>query len=85
MPRSVLLSVSRAQTLRFFAVQVPVVSLPEYETFVERIWRDVSSAEYVEERPRVRVGPTNLDFSPVSYVFLASVWQLAVIPMANNS
>ncbi|KAL1948333.1 hypothetical protein VTO73DRAFT_12408 [Trametes versicolor] len=50
-----------------FEVQVPVVSLPEYETFVERIWRDVSSAEYVEERPRVRVGPTNIDFSPVSY------------------
>lgn len=68
-----------------FAVQVPVVSLPEYETFVERIWRDVSSAEYVEERPRVRVGPTNIDFSPVSYVFLVYFWQLAVIPMGNNS
>ncbi|KAH9848135.1 DNase I-like protein [Lenzites betulinus] len=50
-----------------FELEVPVVSIPEYETYVERIWRDVSSAEYAEERPRVRVGPTSIDFSKVYY------------------
>lgn len=48
-----------------YAMQVPVVSLPEYETYVEHLWRGVSSAEYVEERPRVRIGPTSLDFGQV--------------------
>ncbi|KAI0819892.1 DNase I-like protein [Trametes gibbosa] len=50
-----------------FEVEIPVVSVPEYETYVERIWRDVSSAEYAEERPRVRVGPTTIGFSKVYY------------------
>ncbi|KAI0672159.1 DNase I-like protein [Trametes maxima] len=50
-----------------FEVEIPVVAVTEYETFVERIWRDVSSAEYVDERPRVRIGPTSIDFSKVAY------------------
>ncbi|KAI0357724.1 DNase I-like protein [Trametes cingulata] len=50
-----------------FEVTVPVNSVTEYENFVERLWRSVSSAEYVDDRPRVRVDPTSIDFSRVSY------------------
>ncbi|KAI0366527.1 DNase I-like protein [Pilatotrama ljubarskyi] len=50
-----------------FEVEAPVSAVTEYENFIERLWRDVSSAEYLDERPRVRVGPTSIDFSRVSY------------------
>ncbi len=35
---------------------------------MHRLWRDVSGIEYVEERPRVRVAPTNIDFASISWV-----------------
>ncbi|KAI8989001.1 DNase I-like protein [Trametes punicea] len=50
-----------------FEVEVPVLAMQEYRTFVERLWRDVSSLEYLEELPRVRVSPTSIDFSSVFY------------------
>ncbi|PIL28841.1 hypothetical protein GSI_08887 [Ganoderma sinense ZZ0214-1] len=50
-----------------FELEVPVVSGQEYESYVEHVWREVSGIEYAEERPRVRVSPTNLDFSNVGY------------------
>ncbi|KAI1792704.1 DNase I-like protein [Ganoderma leucocontextum] len=50
-----------------FELEVPAVSVPEHESLVERIWRAVSVIEYAEERPRVRVSPTNLDFSNIGY------------------
>ncbi|RPD60669.1 DNase I-like protein [Lentinus tigrinus ALCF2SS1-7] len=50
-----------------FELEVPALGLDEYESFVQRVWRDVSAIEYVEERPRVRVGPTNIDFAKISY------------------
>ncbi|TFK84297.1 DNase I-like protein [Polyporus arcularius HHB13444] len=50
-----------------FDVEVSVVGLDEYEAFVHRVWRDVSAIEYIEERPRVRVEPTNVDFAKISY------------------
>ncbi|KAI0329804.1 DNase I-like protein [Cubamyces sp. BRFM 1775] len=50
-----------------FEVQVPEMAIQEYEEYVERLWRDVSSLEYLEERPRVRVTPATIDFGRVSY------------------
>ena len=47
-------------------IQFPAVTLSEYESFVQRLWRDVSGIEYVEDRPRIRVSPTNIDFARVS-------------------
>ncbi|KAM5546090.1 hypothetical protein V8D89_000216 [Ganoderma adspersum] len=50
-----------------FELEVPVVSVPDHESYVEHIWREVSGVEYAEERPRVRVSPTNFDFSNIGY------------------
>ena len=47
---------------------MPAVGLDEYEAFVQRVWRDVSAIEYIEERPRVRVGAINIDFARISCV-----------------
>lgn len=47
------------------------MSVPDHESYVEHIWREVSGVEYAEERPRVRVSPTNLDFSNVGFVSLS--------------
>ncbi|KAI0649768.1 Endonuclease/exonuclease/phosphatase [Trametes meyenii] len=65
-----------------FEVEIPVVAVTEYETFVERIWRDVSSAEYVDERPRLRVEPTSIDFSkvPCAFRFVAQTSAADVCP-----
>lgn len=46
------------------------MSVPDHESYVEHIWREVSGVEYAEERPRVRVSPTNLDFSNIGFVSL---------------
>ncbi len=48
-----------------------MVGLDEYEAFVHRVWRDVSAIEYIEERPRVRVEPTNVDFAKISCANIA--------------
>ena len=48
-----------------------MVSASEYEAFVQRVWRDVSGIEYVEERPRIMVTPSNVDFSKLSCVSLS--------------
>ncbi|KAH9903242.1 DNase I-like protein [Cubamyces lactineus] len=50
-----------------FEVQTPRMAIQEYEAYVERLWRDVSSLEYLEERPRVRVTPAAIDFGRVFY------------------
>ncbi|KAI0752588.1 DNase I-like protein [Daedaleopsis nitida] len=50
-----------------FELEVPAVNLNDYESFVQRLWRDVSGIEYVEDRPRIRVTPTNIDFARLSY------------------
>ncbi|KAI9060023.1 DNase I-like protein [Trametes sanguinea] len=50
-----------------FDVKVPVLSVREYQEFIERLWRDVSGLEYVDERPRVRVSPTTIEFGSVFY------------------
>ncbi|KAJ8488584.1 hypothetical protein ONZ51_g3464 [Trametes cubensis] len=50
-----------------FEVQAPELAIQEYEEFVERLWRDVASLEYLEERPRVRVSPATIDFGRVFY------------------
>ena len=48
--------------------QVPAIGVSEYESFLHRVWQDVSGIEYVEERPRVRVTPTNIDFEKLPCV-----------------
>ncbi|KAH9925009.1 DNase I-like protein [Epithele typhae] len=50
-----------------FELEVPLVSVPAYESFVQRIWRDVSGIEYAEYRPRIRLSSTNVDFSKIAY------------------
>ena len=47
------------------------MSVPEHESYVEHIWRDVSGIEYAEARPRVKVSPTNLDFLNIGFVSLS--------------
>ena len=47
-----------------------MVGVSEYEAFVQRIWRDVSGIEYTDERPRLRVTSTNVDFSKLSCVLM---------------
>ncbi len=50
------------------------MSAAEHESYVERIWREVSGLGYAEERPRVRASPTNLDFSNIGFVSLSFAW-----------
>ena len=42
------------------------MGVAEYEGFVQRVWRDVSGIEYAEDRPRIQVAPTNIDFSKLT-------------------
>lgn len=56
------------------------MAIQEYEAYVERLWRDVSSLEYLEERPRVRVTPAAIDFGRVLWVtFRANAMHAGVL------
>ncbi|TBU57913.1 DNase I-like protein [Dichomitus squalens] len=50
-----------------FELEGPAVSVAEYESFMQRVWREVSGIEYAEERPRLRVTPNIIDFARIGH------------------
>ncbi|OBZ76964.1 Inositol polyphosphate 5-phosphatase OCRL-1 [Grifola frondosa] len=50
-----------------FDVKIPAVDDARYETFVQRIWRDVAEFENSDERPNIKISDSIVEFGKISY------------------
>ncbi|KAL6304662.1 DNase I-like protein [Sparassis latifolia] len=51
-----------------FELEVPVINMVTYESFIHGLWRDVASMEDSDDNSaRVRVSSTSIDFGKISY------------------